>query len=128
MKTQIRLARRSPTYWRVTFDNAPLNIFGPEAIPQLNEIITALETDDHVNVVVFDSAVEGFFLTHYNFLAKLEDTTRLPPRPTGLQPLPALLVRSLHRRLRARIGKHRRLYASGGRARREKVVARHSFL
>ena len=91
--TEIHLARRSPNYWRVTFDNPPLNIFGPETIPQLNEIITALETDEHVRVVVFDSAVEGFFLTHYNFLARLEDTTSLPPGPTGLQPLPDVLVR-----------------------------------
>src|SRR6516162_4389722 len=91
--TEIRLARRSPNYWRVTFDNPPLNIFGPETIPQLNEIITALETDDHVKVIVFDSAIEGFFLTHYDFLAKIEDTTSLPPGPTGLQPLPDVLVR-----------------------------------
>jgi enoyl-CoA hydratase/carnithine racemase len=77
----------------VTIDHPPLNIFGPEAIPQLNEIITALETDADVKVVVFDSAVEGFFLTHYDFLARLEDTTRLPPGPTGLQPLPDMLVR-----------------------------------
>jgi len=90
---EIRLALRSPTYWRVTFDHPPLNIFGPETIPQLNKIITALETDEHVKVVVFDSAVEGFFLTHYNFLARLEDTTSLPPGPTGLQPLPDVLVR-----------------------------------
>src|SRR5262249_3626129 len=81
------------TYWRVTFDNPPLNIFGPETIPQLNEIITALETDERVKAVVFDSAVEGFFLTHYDFLAKLEDTTSLPPGRTGLQPLPDMLVR-----------------------------------
>src|SRR5215813_4877705 len=90
---QIRLARRSPTYWRVTFDNPPLNIFGPETIPQLNAIITALEMDEHVTVVVFDSAVEGFFLTHYDFLARLEDTTGLPPGPTGLPPLPDMFVR-----------------------------------
>ena len=90
---QILLTRRSPAYWRVTFNHPPLNIFGPETIPQLNEIITALETDEHVKVVVFDSAVEGFFLTHYDFLAKIEDTTRLPPGPTGLQPLPDMLVR-----------------------------------
>jgi len=62
---QIRLERRLPSYWRVTFDHPPLNIFGPETIPQLNEIVTALETDEHVKVVVFDSAVEGFFLTHW---------------------------------------------------------------
>src|SRR6201997_1720065 len=90
---QIRLERRTSLYWRVTFDHPPLNIFGPETIPQLNEILTALETDSDVKVVVFDSAVDGFFLTHYNFLAKLEDTTGLPPGPTGLQPLPDMLVR-----------------------------------
>ncbi len=90
---QIHLTRHSPNYWRVTIDNPPLNIFGPETIPQLNEVITALETDESVKVVVFDSAVEGFFLTHYDFLAPVEDTTRLPPGPTGLQPLPDMLVR-----------------------------------
>ena len=90
---QILLARTLPTYWRVTFDHPPLNIFGPETIPQLNEIVTALETDEQVKVVVFDSAVEGFFLTHYDFLAKPEASTRLPPGPTGLQPLPDILVR-----------------------------------
>jgi enoyl-CoA hydratase/carnithine racemase len=90
---QIRLERLLPSYWRVTFDHPPLNIFGPETIPELNEIVTALETDEHVKVVVFDSAVEGFFLTHYNFLAPLEDSTSLPPGPTGLQALPDMLAR-----------------------------------
>ena len=92
-REQIYLTRRSLHYWRVTIDRPPLNIFGPQTIPQLNEIITALETDKHVKVVVFDSAVEGFFLTHYDFLAKLEETTSLPPGPTGLQPVPDMLVR-----------------------------------
>jgi enoyl-CoA hydratase/carnithine racemase len=90
---RIRLTRRTSSYWRVTFDHPPLNIFGPATIPQLNEIVTALETDDDVKVVVFDSAVDGFFLTHYDFLAKPEDTTRLLPGPTGLSPLPDMLVR-----------------------------------
>src|SRR5579862_8682823 len=93
MKMRMHLTRHSPFYWRATLDHPPLNIFGPETIPQLNEIVTALETDKHVKVVVFDSAVEGYFLTHYDFLAKLEDTTSLPPGPTGLQPLPDMLVR-----------------------------------
>jgi enoyl-CoA hydratase/carnithine racemase len=90
---QIHLTRQTPAYWRVTFDHPPLNIFGPETLPQLNEVITALETDESVKVVVFDSAVDGFFLTHYNFVAALEDSTRLPPGPTGLQQLPDMLVR-----------------------------------
>jgi enoyl-CoA hydratase/carnithine racemase len=90
---QIRLERRLPTYWRVTFDYPPLNIFGPETIPQLDEIVAGLETDDQVKVVVFDSAVEGFFLTHYNFLAPLEESARIPPGATGLQALPDMLAR-----------------------------------
>jgi enoyl-CoA hydratase/carnithine racemase len=91
--TQIHLERRLPSYWRVTFDHPPLNIFGPETIPQLDEIITALETDPEVKVVVFDSAVDGFFLTHYDFFAPLEESTRIPPGATGLQALPDMLAR-----------------------------------
>ena len=90
---RIELTRPSPQSWRVTLNHPPLNVFGPESIPQLNEIVTALETDKEVKVVVFDSSVEGFFLTHYDFLAKVEDTTSLPPGSTGLQPLPDMLVR-----------------------------------
>ena len=90
---QIYLTPRSPQYWRITINRPPLNIFGPDTIPQLNEVITAIETDEQVKVVVFDSAIEGFFLTHYDFLAKIEETTSLPPGPIGLQPLPDMLVR-----------------------------------
>src|SRR5207302_1734556 len=90
---EIRLAKRSPEYWRVTFDHPPLNIFGPEMLPQVNEIITAIETDEQVKVVVFDSAVEGFFLIHLDFLARLDDLAHLPPGPTGLHPWPEMLVR-----------------------------------
>jgi enoyl-CoA hydratase/carnithine racemase len=90
---EIRLTQHSDAYWRVTFDIPPLNIFGPANIPQLEQVVSAIETDENVKVVVFDSAIEGFFLTHYNFLAKLEDSTKFPPGRTGLQPLPDMLVR-----------------------------------
>src|SRR5215475_12143991 len=90
---QIRLTRRSPTYWRVTFDNPPINIFGPEAILQFKEIMTALESDEQVKVVVLDSAVEGFFLNHSDFLGRLEDLTDLPAGSTGLPTWPDILVR-----------------------------------
>lgn len=90
---QIRLERRSAGYWRVIFDMPPLNIFGPQNMAPLSAIVAALETDKDVRVVVFDSAVEGFFITHYDFLAAPEDTLSLPPGPTGLQQLPDALVR-----------------------------------
>jgi enoyl-CoA hydratase/carnithine racemase len=90
---QLRLARRSPAYWRVTIDNPPINVMGPEMVKQFQEVINALEADEHVRVVVFDSAVDDYFLNHSDFTAKLEDLTSMPPGPTGLPPWPDFLVR-----------------------------------
>ncbi len=92
-KQEIRLERLTPEYWRVTLDNPPFNIFGPETIPQLNSVITQIETDPKVKVVVFQSAVPGFFLTHYDFVPPLSATTGISPGATGLPALPDMLVR-----------------------------------
>jgi len=90
---QVRLTRKLPAYCRVVFDNPPLNLMGPEFVVQFKKIMTELEADEHVKVVVFESAVEGYFLNHSDFLAKLEDLTSLPQGPTGLEAWPDLLVR-----------------------------------
>ncbi len=89
----IRLVRHCDAFWRVTFDLPPLNIFGPANIQQLEEIVSSLESDDRVKVVVFDSAIDGFFLTHYDFLAKPEESAKFPVGRTGLQALPDMLAR-----------------------------------
>jgi enoyl-CoA hydratase/carnithine racemase len=90
---QIRLTKVSPMYWRVTFDNPPLNLMGPEFVVEFGAIVTAIETDEHLRVVVFDSAVEGFFLNHSDFTVKMEELTSLPQGPTGLEAWPDILVR-----------------------------------
>jgi enoyl-CoA hydratase/carnithine racemase len=90
---QIRVAQRSPAYWRVTIDNPPINVMGPEMVRQFQEVIHSLEADEQVRVVVFDSAVEDYFLNHSDFTAKLEDLTSMPAGPTGLPPWPDFLVR-----------------------------------
>src|SRR6202163_1376249 len=90
---QIRVARRSPAYWRVTIDNPPINVMGPEMVREFQEVIGALEADEQVRVVVFDSAVEDYFLNHSDFTAKLEDLTSMPAGPSGLPPWPDFLVR-----------------------------------
>jgi enoyl-CoA hydratase/carnithine racemase len=93
---QIRLSKASPTYWRVTFDNPPLNLMGPEFVLKFREIMSAVETDENLRVVVFDSAVEGFFLNHSDFSVKMEELTSLPQGPTGLEAWPDILVRITH--------------------------------
>jgi enoyl-CoA hydratase/carnithine racemase len=89
----VYLTKESPALWRVIFNNPPVNIFGPKTIPQFSEIISELETDEQVKLVIFESAIDGFFMTHYDFISPAEETTGLPPGPTGLLPWPDLLVR-----------------------------------
>jgi enoyl-CoA hydratase/carnithine racemase len=95
-KAQIRLTRSSSAYWRITFDNPPLNLMGPQFVREFREIIAAIETDEKVKVVVFESAVEGFFLNHSDFLADMKDLTSMSQGPTGLEAWPDILVRLTH--------------------------------
>ena len=90
---QIRLNRVSPAYWRMTFNNPPLNVMGPQFVQEFREVVTAIEDDEQVKVVVFDSAVEGYFLNHSDFLANFDDLKRIPAGPTGLEAWPDGLVR-----------------------------------
>ena len=90
---RLRLERRLPSYLRLTFDFPPLNICGPETIRQLGEVIEELEADENAKVIVFDSAVDGFFLTHYDLLAPPEASSSLPRGASGLPALPDLLMR-----------------------------------
>ena len=92
-KTQIRLTRLSSAYWRVTFDNPPLNVMGPQFVREMKEIIAAVEADEEVRVVVFESAVDGFFLNHSDFNADMKELTGMPQGPTGLEAWPDILVR-----------------------------------
>src|SRR5437868_12273760 len=90
---QVRLNRTTSSLCRVVLDNPPLNLMGPEFVSQIREIVTALENDDRVKVVVFESAVDGFFLNHSDFLANFKELTDLPQGPTGLEAWPDILVR-----------------------------------
>src|ERR1700685_4471186 len=90
---QIRVTQRSAAYWRITFDNPPINVMGPEMVREFQGVISALEADEQVRVVVFDSAVDDYFLNHSDFTAKLEDLTGMPAGPTGLAPPAALFAR-----------------------------------
>ena len=90
---QVTLNKVTPSHCRVVLDNPPLNLMGPEFVLQIREVVTALENDDRVKVVVFESAVDGVFLNHSDFLSNFEDLTGIPQGPTGLEAWPDVLVR-----------------------------------
>src|SRR3954449_527014 len=93
---QINLTRSSAAYWRVTFDNPPLNVMGPQLVREFREIITTVEADKDVRALVFESAVDGFFLNHSDFNADFKELTSMPQGPTGLEAWPDILVRITH--------------------------------
>jgi enoyl-CoA hydratase/carnithine racemase len=92
-RAQIRVMRLSAAYWRISFDNPPLNLMGPQFVREFREIIATIEADEEVRVLVFESAVEGFFLNHSDFNADMKDLTSMSQGPTGLEAWPDILVR-----------------------------------
>jgi enoyl-CoA hydratase/carnithine racemase len=84
--SHLRLERRSPTYWRVTFDHPPINTITATTITELAELVDLIERDRELNVVVFDSANPDFFLAHYDTENDPGRTAALPAGPTGMHP------------------------------------------
>ncbi|BCY09216.1 enoyl-CoA hydratase/isomerase family protein [Actinoplanes sp. L3-i22] len=80
--THLKLTVESPTFWRVSFDNPPVNVIGPPLISDLKTLLTELEGNDTVNVVLFDSADPDFFLAHWDLAADPAQAEALPS-PTG---------------------------------------------
>jgi enoyl-CoA hydratase/carnithine racemase len=80
--THLTLTVESPTFWRVTFDNPPINVIGLQMMEDLKVLLTELERNDMVNVVVFDSADSDFYIAHYDVGVDNEAAEALPS-PTG---------------------------------------------
>ena len=84
--TQLKLERRSPAYWRVTFDHPPINTITATTMTELSELVELIERETELNVIVFDSANPDFFLAHYDVENDPGKTAALPAGPTGMPP------------------------------------------
>jgi enoyl-CoA hydratase/carnithine racemase len=62
--TQFTTDRTHPGRWTVTFNNPPINMFVPATIVELGALLTDLEADPSVKVVLFQSANPDFFIAH----------------------------------------------------------------
>jgi enoyl-CoA hydratase/carnithine racemase len=87
------LDRRSPTYWRVTFNHPPVNTITATTARELAELVSLIERDTQLNVVVFDSANPDFFLAHYDVENDPSKTAALGVGPTGMPAWIDVLVR-----------------------------------
>jgi len=50
--SQFNIDRTHPGRWTITFNNPPINIFVPSTIGELGTLLTELEADPSVKVVV----------------------------------------------------------------------------
>jgi len=61
---QFNVDRSCEGRWTITFSNPPINMFVPATIVELGALMTDIEADSSVKVVVFQSANPDFFIAH----------------------------------------------------------------
>jgi enoyl-CoA hydratase/carnithine racemase len=83
----------SPSYWKVTFENAPINLIDLDTVEQLADLVTRIEQDPDLTVVVVQSANPDFFMAHLDLLMDNKRAAAMPPGPTGLPPISDNLLR-----------------------------------
>jgi enoyl-CoA hydratase/carnithine racemase len=62
--SQFNVDRSNPGQLTIAFSNPPINMFVPATIVELGALMTDLEADSSVKVVVFQSANPEFFVAH----------------------------------------------------------------
>src|SRR6516225_4234617 len=62
--SQFSTDRTCPGRWTITFSNPPINMFLPTTIVELESLMTDIEADPSVKVVLFQSANRDFFIAH----------------------------------------------------------------
>jgi enoyl-CoA hydratase/carnithine racemase len=75
--SQFNTDRTYPGQWTITFSNPPINMFLPTTIVELGALMTDLDADPSVKVVVFQSANPDFFIAHL-------DVAKAAERPEAL--------------------------------------------
>ncbi|QAY79064.1 enoyl-CoA hydratase/isomerase family protein [Sphingosinicella sp. BN140058] len=93
MAKQLDISSPAPGYLRATFSNPPINLIDLATIVELSDLVSRLESDRDVKVIVFESADPDFFLAHYDVLTDRARTAAMGPGPTGMHPWLDVLAR-----------------------------------
>ncbi|KQP13305.1 enoyl-CoA hydratase [Pseudorhodoferax sp. Leaf267] len=73
----------APKIRRVVFGDPPFNLVTPDTVSRMHAVVTALEGDPGVQVVIFASSTPQFFFNHFD----LAQAARFPMLP-GAEPTP----------------------------------------
>ena len=107
---QFHVDEVSPSYWRVTFANGPVNLIDPDTLEQLAALVARIEAAPDLTVVVFRSDTPGYFMAHWDLGADRARVAAIAPSPTGqhryldnlvrLSKVPAVTISAIRGRAR----------------------------
>src|SRR5229473_5618300 len=90
--SHLRVIEETPAYWRVVFDNPPLNIMDADMFEGLQDVLARMDASPNLRVVVFESANPDFYLAHFELAGKTGNITAAVG-PSGLPILMDTFVR-----------------------------------
>lgn len=106
--TPLRLTKHNSGFWQITIDAPPLNLFGPELLTGLEELIRRMQGDPVLRVILFDSAVQDYFIAHFDIekggqILTRQTSSGVPPWfdvAAALYELPVISIASIRGRTR----------------------------
>jgi enoyl-CoA hydratase/carnithine racemase len=90
--TPMRVIEETPGYWRAIFDYPPFNVVDSDVFQALQDLLVRMETTESLRVVVFESALADFYLSHFDLTGKIGNVMSAIG-PTGLPILMDTFVR-----------------------------------
>src|SRR5881628_3991749 len=88
----MRVIEETPGYWRAVFDYPPFNVVDGDVFQALQDLLVRMETTESLRVVVFESALPDFYLSHFDLTGKIGNVMSAIG-PTGLPILMDTFVR-----------------------------------
>ena len=88
----IRVIEETPEYWRAIFDYPPFNVVDGDVFQALQDLLVRMETTESLRVIVFESALPDFYLSHFDLTGRLGNVMSAIG-PTGLPILMDTFVR-----------------------------------
>jgi enoyl-CoA hydratase/carnithine racemase len=90
--TPMRVIEETPGYWRAIFDYPPFNVVDGDVFQALQDLLVRMETTESLRVIVFESALPDFYLSHFDLTGRLGNVMSAIG-PTGLPILMDTFVR-----------------------------------
>ena len=88
----MQVIEETPGYWRAIFDYPPFNVVDGDVFQALQDLLVRMETTKTLRVVVFESALPDFYLSHFDLTGRLGNVMSAIG-PTGLPILMDTFVR-----------------------------------